>query len=221
MIAKLAYPKTRTVDVTDDYFGTSVTDPYRWLEDAENPEVLEWTQEQMDFAMEILGTMPGREAFKQRLTKVWNYPKYTPPVKKANRLFYTYNDGLKNQPALYVKEGDAAPRMLLDPNEWSAGGTIALTDFRPTKDGQTLMYATSESGMDWLVFKFLNVDTGEHLDDVIENVKFSSAEWLPDGSGFYYSRFPDETSDEGTGNQAVYQQLYFHKLGTPHDAILL
>ena len=122
MFGKLSYPKTRAVAIQDDFFGTNVPDPYRWLEDASDADVQAWTQEQMDFALEILGTMPGREKFKKRLTEVWNYPKYTTPVKKGNRLFYTYNDGLKNQPVLYVKEGDAEPRILINPNTWADGG---------------------------------------------------------------------------------------------------
>ncbi|MDQ7027645.1 MAG: prolyl oligopeptidase family serine peptidase [Anaerolineae bacterium] len=213
----MTYPKTRTVDISDDFFGTTVPDPYRWLEDASDEEVQAWTLEQMDFALEILGTMPGREKFKRRLTEVWNYPKYTVPTKKGSRLFYTYNDGLKNQSVLYVKEGDSEPRLLLDPNQWSDGGTIALMDWQVTKDGQLLMYSTSESGLDWRTFYVLDVDTGEHLDDVIKDVKFSSAAWLPDKSGFYYSRFPIDAKDEGEDNQNVHQQLYFHKLGTPQS----
>jgi prolyl oligopeptidase len=215
MFEKLTYPKTRIVNISDEYFGTTVPDPYRWLEDASNSEVQAWTQEQMDFALEILGTMPGREKFKNRLTEVWNYPKYGVPTKKGNRLFYTYNDGLKNQPVLYVKDGDAEPCELLDPNTWSDGGTIALMEWQPTKGGKLLMYSTSESGLDWRTFYVLNVDTGELLDDVIRDVKFSSASWLPDSSGFYYSRFPTGAKDEGDDNQQVHQQLYFHKLGTP------
>jgi prolyl oligopeptidase len=222
MFGKLSYPKTRTVAIQDDFFGTNVPDPYRWLEDASDAEVQAWTQEQMDFALEILGTMPGREKFKKRLTEVWNYPKYTTPVKKGNRLFYTYNDGLKNQPVLYVKAGDAEPRILIDPNNWTDGGTIALMEWQPTKDGDLLMYATSESGLDWRTFYVLDVATGEHLPDVIKDIKFSTASWLPDKTGFYYSRFPANLQDEGEANQHVHQQLYFHKLGTRQaDDVLL
>jgi prolyl oligopeptidase len=222
MFGKLGYPKTRTVTIQDDFFGTNVPDPYRWLEDASEAEVQAWTQEQMDFALEILGTMPGREKFKKRLTEVWNYPKYTTPVKKGNRLFYTYNDGLKNQPVLYVKAGDTEPRILIDPNTWTDGGTIALMEWQPTKDGDLLMYATSESGLDWRTFYVLDVATGEHLPDVLKDIKFSTASWLPDKSGFYYSRFPANLQDEGEANQHVHQQLYFHKLGTPqaNDVLL-
>jgi prolyl oligopeptidase len=218
MIGKLPYPKTRTVDVSDDFFGTRVADPYRWLEDAADPEVQAWTQEQMDLAQEILGTMPGRNLFQQRLTEAWDYPKYSTPVEKGGRLFYTVNDGLQNQSLLYVKDPDSEARLLLDPNTWSADGTVALADFRPTNDGKILMYATAESGVDWRTFKFLDVDTGDHLDDVLENIKFSSAEWLPDASGFYYTRFPEDSADEGEGNQQVHQQLYFHRMGSPQSA---
>lgn len=222
MLRNLSYPKTRKDDVVDTYFEREVSDPYRWLENAEDTEVQEWTQEQMDFALEILGTMPGREKFQKRLTEVWNYAKYGVPVKKGNRVFFTKNDGLQAQSALYVIDDGAEPRLLLDPNTWSDDGTVALMDWWPTKDGSLLAYSISESGLDWRTFKVLDVETGEHLEDVLVDIKFSGASWLPDKSGFYYSRFPEGTADGGSNNQNVYHQLYFHKIGTPQsDDVML
>jgi len=222
MFGKLSYPQTRTVDVADDFFGTTVVDPYRWLEDAEAAEVQEWTQTQMDFAVEVLTRMPGREAFKQQLEAVWDYPKYSTLVKKENRIFFTKNDGLQPQAVLYVQEGDSEPRLLLDPNTLSEDGTVAMVDWKPTKDGKWMMYALSESGLDWRTFKVLDVASGEHLVDVIENVKFSSAAWRADNAGFFYGRFPESAQDAGEANQSVSHQLFFHKLGTPQaDDVLI
>ncbi|MEL6310641.1 MAG: S9 family peptidase, partial [Chloroflexota bacterium] len=119
MFGKMQYPKAKRVDVIDDFFGKEVADPYRWLEDADAEETVEWTQEQHDFAFELLSTMPGRETFRARLTEVWDYPKYGIPRKRGERLFFTKNDGLQAQPTLYVQDSDAEPRVLLDPNTLS------------------------------------------------------------------------------------------------------
>ena len=217
MFGKLSYPKTRTVAVVDDFFGTTVPDPYRWLEDANHPDVLEWTQTQHDFADEMLSTLAGREAFEQRLKEVWNYPKYGIPRQRGSRLFFTQNDGLQAQPILYVQKGDGEPRVLIDPNALSDDGTVAMVDWQPTADGRYMMYALSESGLDWRTFKVRDVTTGQDLDDTLENIKFSSAAWRKDGSGFYYSRFPETAPDEGSANQQVAHQLYFHVLGRPQS----
>lgn len=215
MFGKLSYPQTRTSDHVDEYFGVPVPDPYRWLENADDPDVQQWTQIQSDFAAEFLSGLPGRDQWRERLTTVWNYPKYGLPLKKGGKLFYTKNDGLQPQPVLYVQEDGAEPHVLLDPNTLSEDGTVAMLDWRPTEDGSLLMYATSESGLDWRTLKIRDVQTGQNLDDTLEKVKFSSAAWLHDGSGFYYSRFPEDVQDEGKGNQEVSHQVYFHKVGTP------
>ena len=213
MFGKLSYPKTRVVDVADDYFGTRVPDPYRWLEDEADPEVVAWTNAQHDFAMEMLSGLAGRETFERRLREVWDYPKHDIPRERGGRLFYLRNDGLLNQPKLYVREADGAERVLIDPNALSDDGTIAIFDWKPTADGRLLLYALSESGMDWLTFRVLDVETGDDLPDTITNIKFSVPAWRPDGSGFYYSRFEDNARDEGDDNQAVSQLLYLHRLG--------
>ncbi len=214
MFGKLEYPSARKDDVIDDFFGKQVQDPYRWLEDADSEETIAWTQNQADFAEEILSSLSGHEHFKARLTEVWDYPKYGMPRQSGTRLFFTKNDGLQAQPTLYVQESDGEVRVLIDPNTLSDDGTVALVDWQPTSDGRYLMYALSESGLDWRTFKIREVDTGEDLDDVLTNIKFSSASWRKDQSGFYYSRFPDDVSDAGEGNQAVSHQLFFHRLGT-------
>ena len=212
MFGKLTYIKTPTVDVVDDYFGTKVPDPYRWLEDDQDSAVLEWTGAQHDVTMELLTGLAGRDTFERRLKEVWDYPKFDLPRRRGDRLFYLRNDGLNAQPKLYVRDGDYE-RVLIDPNTLSDDGTIAIFDWRPTADGRLVLYALSESGMDWLTFRVRDVDSGEDLPDKIENIKFSLAHWRPDGSGFYYSRFEADAQDEGDDNQEVSQQLYLHKLG--------
>jgi prolyl oligopeptidase len=214
MLHSIRYPHTRQTDVSDDFFGTNVPDPYRWLENADDPEVLEWTQTQQDLAQEILGNLTGRDYFRTRLTHIWDYPKYGITRKRGNRLFFTKNEGLQAQPVLYVQEGELPPRQLLDPNTLSTDGTVSLNDWQPTVSGDKLMVAFAESGLDWVTFRVLDVTTATFLDDTLEKIKFSSATWLQDESGFYYSRFPDNTQDEGSDNQNVSHQLFFHRLGT-------
>ena len=214
MFGKLDYPKTRQVDVADDFFGTMVADPYRWLEDAEDPEVLEWTGAQHNLSAEILSGLKGRDTFARRLREVWDYPKFEIPRKRGNRLFYMRNDGLQAQPKLYVQEGEGEARVLIDPNELSDDGTVAIFDWQPTGDGRLVMYALSDGGLDWVSFRFRDVESGEDLDDQLAKLKFSSVAWRKDGAGFFYSRYTDGAPDEGPANPEVSYQLYFHKLGT-------
>ena len=214
MFGKMSYPVTRKVDVVDDFFGTAVYDPYRWLEDAEHADVLEWTGAQHNLAAEILSGLKGRDTFARRLREVWDYPKFEIPRKRGNRLFFMRNDGLQEQPVLYVQEGDEAARVLVDPNELSDDGTVAIFDWQPTGDGRLVMYALSESGLDWVSFRIRDVESGEDLDDRLQKLKFSSAAWRKDGSGFFYSRYPEGAPDEGPANPEVSHQLYYHQLGT-------
>ncbi|MCY4020244.1 MAG: prolyl oligopeptidase family serine peptidase [Chloroflexi bacterium] len=214
MFGKLNYPGTRRVDVVDDFFGTEVEDPYRWLEDADDPAVLEWTAAQHELALDVLGGLEGRDSLERRLREVWDYPKHEIPRKRGNRLFYMRNDGLQQQPVLYVQEGDGPERVLVDPNTLSEDGTVAIFDWQPTGDGRLLMYALSDGGLDWVKFRFLDVERGQDLDDDLQELKFSSVAWRKDGSGFYYSRYTDGAPDEGPDNPEVSYQVYYHKLGT-------
>lgn len=214
MFGKLTYPETRRGAVVDDFFGEAVADPYRWLEDADDPEVLEWTRQQHELAMAALQSLPGRAAFERRLRAVWDHPRHGIPRKRGDRLFFMLNDGLQSQPILYVQEGEAEARALVDPNPLSDDGTVSILDWQPTGDGSLLMYSLSKSGMDWVKIRVMDVASGEDLDDDLEKLKFASAAWRGDGSGFYYSRFAPGALDEGPDNPEVSQQLYFHRLGT-------
>jgi prolyl oligopeptidase len=216
--ASLVYPVTERQDVAETQFGVPVADPYRWLEDdvRENPKVRQWVAEENALTDSYLATLPGRAAFKQRMTELFSYERFTVPEKKGGRYFYTRNTGLQNQNVLYVRDGlDGAPRMLIDPNTWSADGATALAEWDPSEDGKHLLYSIQEGGTDWRVVKVLDADTGRVLPDEVKWVKFSNLDWAADGSGFYYSRFPEPSSQQQFQSLNEKQAVYFHKLGTP------
>ncbi len=212
---KLIYPQARITDQNDIYHGTIVSDPYRWLEDVDSPETLEWIKQQNELTFSILEKIPARQTIKKRLTALWDFPKARAPYRKGKWYFQERNSGLQNQYILYVRESPTAePRVLLDPNTLSDDGTVALTSFAISKDGNWLAYATSASGSDWLTWRIRNVETGRDLEEVIGWSKFSGAAWLPDGSGFYYSRY--DAPGEGNKFQDTNydQKVFFHKLYT-------
>lgn len=210
------YPHVRTIDQTDDYHGTPVPDPYRWLEDVDLPETLEWIKQQNELTRSIIEKIPQREAIKKRLTELWDYSKASAPYKKGKWYFQERNSGLQNQSVLYVMESlKEEPRVLLDPNRLSEDGTVALTSFAISKDGNWLAYATSASGSDWLTWRVRNVETGKDLEEVIEWSKFCDAAWASDGSGFYYSRYDVPVEGREFQNANYNQKVYFHKLNSP------
>jgi prolyl oligopeptidase len=215
---KPVYPNSRTVEQTDNYHGTLVSDPYRWLEDVDSPESLEWIKQQNEMTVSILENIPGRETIKKRLTELWDFSKAWAPYKKGNRYFQERNSGLQNQNVLYVMESlDAKPRLLLDPNTLSEDGTVALTSFAISEDGHWLAYATSASGSDWLTWHIRNVETGKDLGEVIGWSKFSTAAWMPDNSGFYYSRYDTPVEESQFQNTNYNQRVFFHRLNTSQD----
>jgi len=217
-ITRLPYPDTRKVDQTDDYFGTVVADPYRWLEDDNSPETAAWVEAQNRVTFNYLEQIPSREEIRQRLTELWNYERFGLPRRRGDYYIYTRNDGLQNQ-AVYYKAPtlDAEPEVLLDPNALSPDGTVAVSGTSISRDGRYLAYALSESGSDWMRWKVREIATGRDLDDEVRWSKFSGAAWLRDGSGFYYSRY--EAPAEGAALTEVNrnQRLYFHAVGTSQD----
>jgi prolyl oligopeptidase len=218
----MTYPVTAKGTQQDIYHGTSIADPYRWLEDANSAETKTWVDAQNKVTQAFLGQIPERETIKQRLTKLWNYERFSVPYKESGRYFYSRNDGLQNQAVLYTMKSLAdTPRMLLDPNTLAADGTVALAGSAVSPDGKYLAYGTAASGSDWNEWKVRDIDTGKDLDDHLKWVKFSGASWTPDGKGFFYSRYdaPDEASKLAGVN--YFQKLYFHKIGTPQSADVL
>lgn len=215
---KLTYPISRRSDHVDLYHGTTIPDPYRWLEDPDSEETKAWVTAQNAVTTGFLKSIPMREAIQQRLTKLWNYERFGLPVRRGGRYFYSRNDGLQNQSVLYVAESlDGQPRALLDPNTWSDDGTVALAGWSPSEDGQLLAYGVAGAGSDWREWKVLDVTTGQELPDHLKWIKFSDVSWLKDGSGFYYSRYDEPAAGEAYTGVNYYQKLFLHKLGESQD----
>ena len=216
-----AYPETMMVDQTDTYFGTEVADPYRWLEDdvRVSEQVEAWVTAQNEVTDAYLAKLPGRAAIASRLQTLWDYEKFSVPERRENLYFFYRNDGLQNQFVYYVQKGlDGAPRVLIDPNSWSDDGATALADAEPSPDGRYVAYAIQDGGSDWRTVRVLDVASGEVLEDTLDWVKFSGLSWAPDGSGFYYSRFPAPEEGEAFQSLNYNQTLYFHRIGAPQSA---
>ena len=217
--APASYPETRKDPQVDDYFGTKVADPYRWLEDDNAADTKAWVEAQNAVTFGYLSKLPGRDALKQRLTTLWNYERYGLPRKRGSHYVFTRNDGLQNQAVYYRAASlEATPDVLLDPNTLSADGTIAVGGTTFSDDGRYMAYSLSESGSDWIRWKVREVATGKDLPDEIRWSKFSGASWLHDGSGFFYSRYDAPKPGEALTGVNKNQKVYFHKIGTPQDA---
>jgi prolyl oligopeptidase len=215
----LTYPVAKKVDHTDNYHGTTIADPYRWLEDANSADTQSWVEAENKVTQAYLSQIPQRDAIRQRLTRLWNYERYSVPYKEGGRYFYSRNDGLQNQSVLYtMKSLSDTPRMLLDPNTLAADGTVALSGVEVSPDGKLLAYGTAASGSDWNEWKVRDIETGKDLPDHIKWVKFSQTAWTKDGKGFFYSRYDEPNESTKLAAVNYFQKLYYHKVGTPQDA---
>ncbi|HEV3007157.1 MAG TPA: prolyl oligopeptidase family serine peptidase, partial [Pirellulales bacterium] len=213
--AELKYPAARRCDQVDDYHGTEVPDPYRWLEDPDSQESRAWIEAENKLTFGYLEAIPQREAIRDRLTKLWDFEKFGTPSVHGGRYFYSRNDGLQNQSVLYWAPSlDAEPQLLLDPNRLSEAGTVALSGGAVSDDGKWLAYGLASAGSDWQEWRVRDVATGKDLDDHLKWVKFSGASWTPDGKGFYYSRFDEPKPDQELTGQNYYQKLFWHVVGT-------
>jgi prolyl oligopeptidase len=218
---KIAYPPTPAGTVTETKFGVTVADPYRWLEnDVRNDKaVADWVAAQNEVTDAYLATLPGRDAIKARMKQLWDFEKFTLPEKEGGRYFFERNSGVQNQYVLYVQDGlTAEPRMLIDPNTWSKDGATALSGWTASPDGKRLAYAIQDGGSDWRTVKALDVESGKVLDDELKWVKFSGLSWAGDGSGFYYSRFPEPAKGAEFQATNTNQAVYFHRIGEPQSA---
>lgn len=214
----LSYPKAKTVEQVDDYHGTKVADPYRWLEDTDSADTHAWVDAENKLTFGYLDQIPYRKAIRDRMTKLWNYERFTVPRQQGGRYFYQHNNGLQNQNVLLVAESlNAEPRLLLDPNTLAADGTVALTSQAFTDDGKLMAYGTAASGSDWQEWHVRDVGNGKDLPDLIKWVKFSQASWTKDGKGFFYSRY-DEPKGTALRDTNYFQKLFYHKLGTEQSA---
>ena len=218
----LTYPETRKVAHVDDYHGTKVPDPYRWLEDDYAPETKAWVEAQNKVTFGYLETIPQRERIKSRLTELWNYERYGVPFKEAGRYFYTKNDGLQNQSVLYTMDAlDSPARVLLDPNKLSADGTISLAGLAISDDGNLMAYGTSSGGTDWQEWRVREIATGQDRPDHIQWIKTGSASWTKDGKGFFYSRYDEPAGTNRLKGVNYFQKLYYHRLGAPQSEDVL
>ncbi|MBD2529616.1 S9 family peptidase [Nostoc flagelliforme FACHB-838] len=226
----LTYPSSHKSNQVDDYHGTLVADPYRWLENPDSEETRTWIEAQNQVTFGYLGEIPAREKIKQRLTKLWDYEKYGIPFKEGEslqdgsteRYFYFKNDGLQNQSVLYtLKTLDDEPKVLLDPNKLSEDGTVALSGLSISEDGRLLAYGLSSSGSDWQEWKVRDVETGEDLQDHLKWIKFSGASWTDDNQGFFYSRYDEPNEKTQLEDVNYYQKLYYHQLGKPQSEDVL
>jgi len=209
------YIETAKIDVVDSIFGTTVTDPYRWLEDDKSAETMEWVKQQNVVTFAYLNEIPYREEIKNRLTAMWNYEKFSAPFKEGDYTYFAKNDGLQNQYVIYRQKDGGETEVFLDPNTFSADGTTSLDMMGFSKDGSLVAYSISEGGSDWRKVIVMNAITMEKIGEPLIDVKFSGISWQG-SEGFYYSSY-----DKPEGSQLTamtdHHKLYFHKHGTPQS----
>lgn len=216
------YPETRKGDVVDDYFGTDVADPYRWLEDDLSEETADWVAAQNEVTFNYLGKIPFRDEIKDRLTEQWNYERVSAPSKNGDYYYYSKNDGLQNHSVIYRKpslDSDDGEEVFLDPNEFSEDGSTSLAGLSFTKDGSMAAYSISEGGSDWRKVIVINTDDMQQVGDTLTNIKFSGISWKGN-DGFYYSSYemPDGSQLSAMTDQ---HKLYYHEIGTPQSSDVL
>ena len=213
----IAYPDAERQDIADDYFGTSVPDPYRWLENDTSAETTAWVEAENAITNDYLARIPFREALKQRMTELQDYEKIGLPFKKYGKYYSYRNSGLQNQSVLYVQDSlDGEARLVLDPNTLSDDGTVALQNVNFSHDGRYMAYVISRSGSDWNEIFVIDLSTGKQLDDHIVWAKFTDAQWL--GDGFFYSAYDAPSDGKELSAKNEFQKVYYHKIGTPQSA---
>ena len=217
--ASLTYPAARKANVVDDYFGTKVADPYRWMEDLNAPEVKQWVDAENAVTNRYLDSLPLRDALRKRITELWNYPKVTPPRYEGRHWFYNRNSGLQRQSVVFTRETlNGKETVAIDPNTLSPDGSIALSGFVPAPDAQHFAYGQSEGGSDWATYYVRELGTGKQLSDVVRWVKFSSLSWTEDGKGFFYGRYPEPRAGKALEDAVRDKKIYYHALGTAQAA---
>lgn len=208
-----SYPATKTTGQADDFFGTKVSDPYRWLENDMAEDTKDWVQRQNKVTQAYLSKIPHRDAIKKRLTELWNYEKFSAPFKEGGYTYFYKNNGLQNQSVLYRQKNGGQPEIFLDPNTFSPDGTTSLADIDFTKDGSLAAYQVSEGGSDWRKVIIINTNNKEIFDDTLTDVKFSGLSWH-NNEGFYYSSYDKPKEGSQLSGKTQIHKLYFHTLGT-------
>src|SRR5574340_105001 len=216
---RLEYPKARTVPQVDDYFGTRIADPYRWLEDDNSAETKAWVAAQNAVSFGYLGAIPERQAIERRLRALWDFERYGLPSREGPWYVYSRNSGLQNQSVVYRAKGlDEPAQVLLDPNTLSNDGTVALAGSSFSDDGGLMAWASAAAGSDWIECHLREVATGRDLPDRVQWSKFSGAAWRKDGSGFYYSRYAAPREGDALKGVNKNQKVYFHRVGTAQES---
>ncbi|MCU0333627.1 MAG: prolyl oligopeptidase family serine peptidase [Chitinophagaceae bacterium] len=219
--AQLQYPATRKQAQTDNYHGTTVADPFRWLEDDNSAETKAWVEAQNKVTNAYLAAIPFRSRVQKRLEELWNYPKYGSPYKRGAYYYFSKNDGLQNQSIIYRQKGlDGQPEVFFDPNKLSADGTAALGGLAFSKKYKYVSYLVAQSGSDWQEGYIMDAATGKKLNDHLKWIKFSGMAWKGD-EGFYYSRYPEPKSQDLLKGKNEYHQVWYHKVGTPQSQDVL
>jgi prolyl oligopeptidase len=209
----LIYPSTKKTDTVDIYFGTKVADPYRWLEDDNSEETRQWVKQENKVTFDYLSKISYREKIRDRLKAIFNYPRYSAPFRKADSYYFTKNDGLQNQDIWYVQKGLAAkPEVFIDPNKYSADGTVAVGGMSFSKNGKYMAYTLQNSGSDWQKGYVMEVQTKKILNDSLVWLKFTGFSWKGE-DGFYYSRFPEQKEEDKLKNENISSKIYYHKIG--------
>jgi prolyl oligopeptidase len=212
---ELRYPSAARGEQTDGYHGTVVADPYRWMEDVDAPATRAWVEAEAKLTNDYLAAIPGRDRIAQRLKEIWNFERWGAPERHGAGWFFTHNDGLQNQSVLFMTTDPEKPaRVMLDPNELSADGTVAFKGAGYSDDGKLMAYGLSEAGSDWETWHVREVASGKDLPDQLRWAKFTGASWRRDGSGFYYSGFKATDAGQSLKAQNQYHTVFFHKLGT-------
>ncbi|MVN76535.1 prolyl oligopeptidase family serine peptidase [Hymenobacter sp. HMF4947] len=212
----LPYPQTRKVDTTTTYFGTKVADPYRWLENDQAADTKAWVQAENKVTQDYLSKIPYRDAIRDRLTKLWNYEKYSAPTKEGKYTYFSKNTGLQSQYVMYRQLGTAAPEVFLDPNTFSKDGTTSLAGIEFTHDGSLAAYQISEGGSDWRKVIVLRTADKSIVGDTLKDVKFSGLAWKGN-AGFYYSSYDKPKAGSQLAGKTQIHKLYYHQLGTPQS----
>ncbi|MCB0762087.1 MAG: S9 family peptidase [Flavobacteriales bacterium] len=212
----LTYPESRIVDQVDDYWGTQVADPYRWLENDTAPEVEQWVADQNAVTFNYLHQIQGRDKIKARYAELFDYEKVSSPYKVGDNYFFYKNSGLQNQDVIYKQRGlDGEPEVFIDPNALSADGTITVDLVEASKDHKYMAITQSEAGSDWSQIRVMDVETGAETGDTLRWIKFGGASWYKDG--FFYSRYPEPAAGQEFSAANEDHQVYYHKLGTPQS----
>jgi len=211
------YPETRRQDLVEEIHGHDIADPYRWLEELGSDEVREWIEAQNELTFNHLESLDGRARFRERMTELWDYERYSVPSEESGRYFYRRNDGLQDHDVLYwLSELDDEPTVLIDPNKFSEDGTVSLTMTSVRDDGEYIAYGKAEGGSDWQTFHIRNIESGEDTDDYLEWIKYSPAAWTHDNEGFFYARYPEPEGDPLTAPNEDHR-VFYHRMGEDQD----